>query len=889
MEFDHIVNTQSIGRLVYLNPFYDYSSLFQPTVWHNALRWCHLPGTLVEFGNQCVIEIENLFTQDTVIAEYDEVGTVTNLIRRDYSGSICSIRAYGLPPLRVTPDHEIFVVEDLEDGFIVLPASKIRPGMWLVCPKWVRNDDSYWGGILSLQKYFKQLHSADLLTTVNYLFRTFGKPLEDGSLILQADDLHMLHSLARQIIYGVYKALDLWNVPCSWQQDAVILHPDLAGFIDEAFSSRLTEASDNITHSNAYTFRKVISTEQLEYSGPVYSITVEPQHSYVADGVLVKNCEYIVMTNGILRSAIDRVVSLFITDVEIEGTDDQSRKLYKDYLYDTLGIQEKLRILGMDYITYGNFFVSFIQPVNRVLICPRCGYSESAYHGLAERRFSLNNYQYNGTCRQCKYNGVFTIKDNTIKDPNQFRLKRWRVYEMVIEWDPYTDAIDYVWKIPEYYKNAINTQEPIVLANIPKEVLDALREGKSFKFYPDAIYHGKEETLNGILMRGWGLSRVFSCLRHAWYFQVLHRMNEAIGLDYIMPLRVITPLPRPGIEGGGDPLLLRNMGAFTQTILNILEQRRLDPTVWHVSAFPLDYKTLGGDGRVLAPRDLMEQSIDTLLGSMNIPIELYRGSIRLEAAPLSLKLMEASWSHLIRVINRFLSWLADQLAAKLEWDKVKIKLVRPTIGEDINNMLMRLRLMSEGRISQTTAFQGLGLDAQEESRRILEEQIELARQTRDAQRKLMELDAGQQLVQQVQALSQAAAAQAQEAGGGPPPPAAAMAAVGGGTSAGAAPAAGLPGDPVTQILASLPVSSLQSVNPAELDQLATAVAQQLFGQPETVRSSVLRQLKTRNEILWMSVKSKLEDMYNSARRQGVIAAQQQQAAMMSQQIQPPIR
>jgi hypothetical protein len=51
----------------------------------------------------------------------------------------------------------------------------------------------------------------------------------------------------------------------------------------------------------------------------------------------------------------------------------------------------------------------------------------------------------------------------------------------------------------------------------------------------------REDALAGVRNRGWGISRVLANFRQAWYVQVLHRYNEAIALDYVIPFRLITP------------------------------------------------------------------------------------------------------------------------------------------------------------------------------------------------------------------------------------------------------------------------------------------------------------------------------------------------------------
>lgn len=880
------IDPSIITRTIYLNPFFDYSSLFQPAIWPNALRWCHPPGTYIELGCQGIISIEDLFTGDIVATPGGDC-ELLNIIEREYDGNLICVRPYGLDNIQMTPDHKIWVTDNLESLPYQIKAEELRPGLWVMSPKWKQEPGKNWGGLLELYRYHKAPQFDSIEAALSYVVCKFARHSEDKQCSVHVDSfLPMMHNLAYQVIYGIYKACEALGIRCGWYKDHVVIYTDdLHRVVDDDVAALATEASENIAFDHKYCYRKVVSVETRPYKGSVYSLTVDTEHCYVADGILVNNCEYIVMTNGVLRAALERIVSFFIADIEIEGTDSLSQRHYMDFLRNKLGIIEKLRVLGMDYLTYGNFFVSFLFPTVRTIYCGNqsCGYSfGEALQALRKEKVRFENYAYHGTCPQCHYSGELRFVDLNLRDPDKISIKRWNIYEIMLEYDFFTDSADIIWKIPAHYKDAIHRSDPMAVANVPQSVLECLQQGAGLRFDPGAIYHGKDETLCGLQLRGWGLSRVFSSIRHAWYYQVLHRVNEAIGMDYIVPLRIITPMPRSGGEMG-DPLAVRNMANFTQHILSVVEQRRRDPTIWHVSPFPLDYKSLGGDGRAYAPRDLMESAMDTLLNSLNIPVEFYRGTMNMTSAPVSLKLMEASWSHMIIVMNKFLSWLADKLHKYLEWDKVDIRLARTPYAQSVDNLLATLRLMSEGRVSQTTGMSALGLNAQEELRRIMEEQVYAAKQTIETQKEIEGLSAGQQMAAQ-------AAAQAAAMGAGPPP--GQMPAEAAGSQAqmmGGQAAAGQPMafDPVQQILANLPVSSMQQVSPQDIDKMAANLAMQLFSQPEVIKDSVLRQLKGKNELLWMSVKNKLDDMRDAARRQGIVSLQQMMAQQAAGMAQPP--
>ena len=118
---------------------------------------------------------------------------------------------------------------------------------------------------------------------------------------------------------------------------------------------------------------------------------------------------------------------------------------------------------------------------------------------------------------------------------------------MEILWDPLTDDTSHVWKIPADYRKLLNEGNLYHLERANWEILDAVKNQQDLRFDNDVVYHMKEQALGGVHNRGWGISRVLSNFRQAWYVQVLHRYNEAIALDYVIPFRVLTPMPRGGV------------------------------------------------------------------------------------------------------------------------------------------------------------------------------------------------------------------------------------------------------------------------------------------------------------------------------------------------------
>jgi hypothetical protein len=620
-------------------------------------------------------------------------------------------------------------------------------------------------------------------------------------------------------------------------------------------------------------------------------------------------CEYIIQANGIYRSALDRVISFFITEVEITGADREEKEKYQDFLHNTIGIQQVLKEVALDYLTYGNSISSLVVPFRRNLSCPSCGFEAPLKQIMTNRKFSFqwSDFQFSANCPFCNFKGKWTHVDRRSTEETDLHIKRWNLKELDLLWDPYTEDVSHIWKIPNYYKQHLIRGHLHHLERAPWEVVQAIKHGNFIQFDEDIIYHAKEDTLCGILNKGWGISRVLTNFRQAWYVQVLHRQNEAIALDYIIPFRVLTPAARSGGVGGemNDPLLTMDMGGFAGQVNAMLRRWRRDPATWNVLPYPLEYQMIGGEANNLAPSELMDQGIDTLLNSVGVPVDFYKGNLQIQAAPAALRLLESNWTHLVHTLNRFLQWLVDKISTVLSWDEVDARLARPSHIDDLNRQLAKLQLMMGRQISQTTGLKSVGLEFAEEQDRMLEEEKYVAEKSTETQEELEAMGMGDMMASgqmgamppggapgQLPAVAGAPGQPAGSAIAGAPAGGGAMPPAGGAPvpAGGAPPEAGMPVDPVEQIIAQLPMGPNESVPLTELQSIADTVAQQIFQLPPPQRNSALRRVRQQNEAIHALVKSKIDQMESQAEAQGRELAQQsaQQAAQGQVSMPPPM-
>lgn len=582
----------------------------------------------------------------------------------------------------------------------------------------------------------------------------------------------------------------------------------------------------------------------------------------------LRMCERVMEASGAYRMGMERLLSYFLTDVEIVETDDDEREHTHDFLVNTLGVIQGLQNLYRDRMTYGNGFMSVYMPFKRLLNCPKCGrqFPLATVYNNSEFNFRWQRMQFVAKCL-CGFDGEWKVNDQPDDLQHRLKLKLWNVHEIELLHDPFSHDTHYIWRIPEDYKRQIKIGYLYFLERVPMAVLEAIRNNLQFRFFDDMIFHMKEPTLGGIRNRGWGIPRTLTNWRQIYYVQTLRRYNEALALDYVIPFRLITPVSRSGATQGGtakgnDPLLSVNMGDFMGSVRAMLKRRRRDPAGWHTLPYPVEYQALGGDATALMPKDILQEGVQQLLNDAGCPMELFNGTLALQALQPGLRVFEATNIHMVRDGNNFLKWLMRQLSRILGWSDIPVRLKSVRIADDLQRQMLIMQLLAGQQISGETAFKALELDWRQESKQIGQEQVYTAEQ----QSKLKEEMDALGLVDQ---MSQGPAAQQQ---GGQPAQGGAGAAPAGSTEAAVSGGGG--SDPVGEFLAANGQNSSMSMD--DLMEAATDLSQKLASQPQSARTSALRRLKAAHPTLHDLVTARLKDIRSQARSVG-------QQQVMSQQ------
>lgn len=612
------------------------------------------------------------------------------------------------------------------------------------------------------------------------------------------------------------------------------------------------------------------NTSNNIYSSPFHSMgqAATPRDFRTA----LEYVEHLWVADDTFRQGVNRISSYFLTDVQVSdatdsgGLDSSEQKKYHDYLEDTLFASSNTKRIYNELMVYGNSFVSLIVPIRRLMRCPKCGsiklLMELAHDPDANFRYNFSSVEFLAKCPKCSRDGTWGLIDVPGNIEEDLKIKLWNPKHMELRVDPYSETTEYCWRIPNQEIEKLRRGEPLFLANAPQEYLKAAAKNKVYRFKKDRIFHAKADVLSGLAVNGWGFPQALLGYAAAWYTASLRRINEAIGLDHLVPFRLLTPDDGSHrTPTGQGPITGYDMGEFRTMMQQIIRQHRRDPAGYHISPFTVKYQTIGGDASQMVAPEYLQNAEDRQLNGINLPPDMYRGTLRMEAAPVALRLFEATWEELPKTGNRFLAWLVTSLQQLLGWEPVKARYQRVTIADDFNKQMARLQLAASGDMSRTNSMRGLNVDWEEEKRRQSDEAIFEARLQKELQER-MESEALGQMISQtgdpMMALQQGGMAP----GGAPPQGGAASPPAGGDPAA----VGGAPMAPAA-LSAMIPTGATPS-SMDEIESLADQIAQQAVSMPAPQRESQLRELKQKNEVVHSVVLQKMKSIRNQAELAG---------------------
>ena len=590
---------------------------------------------------------------------------------------------------------------------------------------------------------------------------------------------------------------------------------------------------------------------------------------------------------GDVVSAVARGVSYFLNGIDLDNEikDMDSREHYTKELVKKHKINTQLLDVALNLEFYGNSFTTVLQPITRVLRCPKC--RQTRYLKTLRRGtdYDYTNGEFITTCPGCKHQGAADIVDypNT-QATRPLNVIHWNPLSISLDHCSLTNAERMIYSPTDADRRFVEDEATSTsLETLPKMLLETLAQDRELRFNEGACLHLAMPTdcMSVDEMQGWGLPPFLPAFRYVVMLMLLERQTEAAVKDFILPIRLLFPDPSSA-KGGSDPMMgtnLLHMGNIRNAVENALKAQAYQQSSWQMIPAPVQQLTLGGDGKAIVPVDVLQFAKSELLDALGVPVELYQTSLNNgQGATNALKMFEQTRAQRVTLYDDYLNWYLIKCKELLAWPDMNGEIVRPSVTGSPERMGAMQQLYAERRISLQTFCRVLGLDADQERIRIREQEVKDAKEQRLIQQQIANSDimygmltiGDQANLEQAMGNAQAAAQgqdpnAAAQGGGGAPPPAGAPMPSGGG------------GDPISQIQNLRSMMAPEAATPDQLNADAEAVANILLHTPIGVpRNQIYQMVKSRNQTLYDIAKSRLQALENQSKQQGVEMARQGQ-------------
>lgn len=547
------------------------------------------------------------------------------------------------------------------------------------------------------------------------------------------------------------------------------------------------------------------------YASPFYGVP----HRYLPQNMdhMLWWADHFLLRFGFYRAVLSRISNYFITELQIECDDTKAKERYRDIL-EELQWKQVVAMAGLNLLAYGNVFMSINRGFTRFVTCPNCG-KVTNLDKLNDYQFS-KDAKFTAHCEKCSYHGLHEVSDKPTRDVNRVNVTFWNPREIKIRYEETTSAAEYYWDIPKDYSNKVMQKDNKFFSKkTPKVIYDAIVQDKCLAFNNKNFLHLRVPMPVGIKTDGKSVPHCIYLFDDFFMLKVLQRFNEAICFEDIIPFRIFSMSSDSNPQA--NPILSQSGGQWQSAIQKMISAHRRDPGTYQTFPFPVNYQSTGGQGKQLAPMEMIQQAITNILNALSIPQELYSMTLQTQAIGPALRLFENSWSFLIDTYNTLLNHWADVLGKIQGLPPAKVSLLPVTLSDDMEQKSIIGQLVSSNAIARSEMLNLFGFDYREQLRKKYEEE-------RIAKELKQEEDIKQQLKEKSE----------------------------GGSS-----------------------GESYGKTPSDVLDQAQQLAQELFPLQPQERRAKLQDIKAQDETLYGAVKAALQELTQGAKSRGVEAAKQQ--------------
>lgn len=354
---------------------------------------------------------------------------------------------------------------------------------------------------------------------------------------------------------------------------------------------------------------------------------------------MIAHCRFLFYNNSLISPIVRKVSEYYMTDVvlaldpSLNRTEAHKRvtlKAWDKILNRRLKIRSFGAGVGMDKMVQGNCFVVVNMVYPRSATCSECKATYSIER-LDKVPYSGTRKAFMGRCAECKESAEISITEDKEETPD-ITLLRLNPLNMHVKWNNLSATAIYEYTIPAADIKAIQAGDVDFIRTTEIDFIKAaVSNNKRVRMKPGRVFHVKETGLSDDT-QGWGKPILTCVYRDVWHHAVLRRASEAIFLEHISPMRVMSPQPTASI----DPTMHLDLGEWKRNLMGDLYSAKIDNNYISISSVPVNVTNVGGDGRNLLITPEMDYIKLLIINGLGVPREAYEGGTSFCQAPETL-------------------------------------------------------------------------------------------------------------------------------------------------------------------------------------------------------------------------------------------------------------
>lgn len=437
---------------------------------------------------------------------------------------------------------------------------------------------------------------------------------------------------------------------------------------------------------------------------------------------LFRWCEYFFMKDPLVGSACHKMAAYPVTDPTY-STDAESPEIkekWRTIMEDQLDVRGQMIRNGLNYLVFGNAFVSVYYPFTRYLVCGSCkkkvDISNTDHYDShwSLRMSGANGYEFTLKCPQCGAEGPSDVRDVNSKHLEGINFIEWDPKNIDIEYYQVTGKKIYYYNIPRNERDKIRSgKDKYYIKTLPLVYIEATAKDKVVELNSSNLFHWSRYSLAG-RYAAWGKPLILHSLQKLFYHYTLLRAQEAIATEKIMPFDLIFPTSTTG-QPTTDYL---NFNTFTSRMQDELSSHRKDPNYTAVLPEPVGHIRLGGDGRMMLLGAELELNAQDVTAGMGVPKEFVYGGLSWTGSSISLRILENTLQGHRRDCIRFGNFVTEAVRRVKDLPKCKFGMTELKMADDINRLQIMMQLNTQNKISDETFLAQVGVNPYQEAEKI---------------------------------------------------------------------------------------------------------------------------------------------------------------------------